>query len=53
LNIGADGTTAAIARPAWSLAVTIAIVVCTLAVLGLAGVQAFLNWDAVLQWLPR
>jgi NADH-quinone oxidoreductase subunit N len=53
LNIGVDGTTAAIARPAWSLAVTIAIVVCTLAVLGLAGVQAFLNWDAVLQWLPR
>jgi NADH-quinone oxidoreductase subunit N len=56
LNMGGDGAaavSAAVARPAWSLAVTVAIVVCTLAVLGLAGVQAFLNWDAVLQWLPR
>lgn len=51
LQVGTDGT-ARVAKPAWSLAVTIAIVVCTLAVLGLAGVQAFINWDAALQLKP-
>ncbi len=51
INIGADGT-ASVRQPAWSLAVTVAIVVCALAVIGLAGVQAYFDWNAALQLRP-
>ena len=51
INIGADGA-AIVAKPAWSLAVTVAIVICVLAVLGLAGVQGFFDWNAALQLAP-
>ncbi len=51
MNMSADGTAAA-TKPSWSLAVTVAIVVCVLAVIGLAGVQGFFDWNAALQLRP-
>ena len=51
ITVGADGT-AIVAKPTWSLTITVAIVVCTLAVIGLAGAQAYFDWNAALQLRP-
>jgi NADH-quinone oxidoreductase subunit N len=51
VGLAPDGSAAA--RSGFSLSVTVAIVVCTIAVLSLAGVQGFFNWAQAGNLLPR